>query len=984
VADSQTTPSPPPAASLPYARWLAQALGLVLFHLIGMGAGREEGLWLPGLGFGIALVSWFGWWFAPLLAVDLFVVRMVIYPTHPLWLVAFGSVLLAAQIAGSWWCYSVAAQGSRWLDDPRAATVFLLIVPGGINAGAACMEALVWTLAGVEPGVSMWPLAGLLGISRALGILILAPSLLVLVTPLLTYLGLLALPAADQRSRQLIWTESTWGELIELAGLTIGNALLTLVLVYLRIERDDMRWTLWGISLLFVVWTSLRQGLQGGLFTATLGAIVALLTATLLGAGPANFNPMQGNLLGQTSTALLVGASASWIRASETRYRRVVGQIPVILYSVRLPRSLPVRSAGGKMPDSKPDMTTGPQIIQVAELTLVSQASKRVFGLEPAALEGPFTRWLEHVHADDRELVIAAVTQLVLQKQLVTCEYRVAATSAAGAPDANGPTRSVVWVRDTMAPHHGAEGRLDCWDGVIEDITEARALSQNVRRTSGMLQALVANLPTGVFFVQGPWGQPILVNARARQLLGQREDLSAGAAHISEIYRLHRPDGTPYPAEELPIVKALRSGTTCLANDIVVHRPDGRRVPLITWAAPVDLGNLGRPEAAVWVLEDMTTLQQAELARSESEARLRATFEALGEGLLIQDRHGTILECNPAAADILGVTPKELVGQSWLGLNHDCVQADGTRLPPDQQPDRVALTSGQAVRNCILGLPKNGHLRWLQVNSVPLPLGTVLGGGERGVRLVTTFADITGHRQTQEDLQKSQRLELMGRLASGTVHDFNNMLTALLGMASIARGGLAPEDPVRDDLNRIIDIGEQAANVAGQLLTFSKQRRAEARPIDVNVAVVHALTILRGIIPEVIHVETQLASGDLWVLADDTQLQQIVMNLCLNARDAMPTGGALTVSTTRAVEGGQAWIGCAIQDTGCGMDPVTVARIFEPFFTTKERGTGLGLAVVQQIIQQFGGRIEVKSETGKGTRFEFWLRECTLPQDWTV
>src|SRR5207245_4645951 len=202
---------------------------------------------------------------------------------------------------------------------------------------------------------------------------------------------------------------------------------------------------------------------------------------------------------------------------------------------------------------------------------------------------------------------IASVTPLGLQKQPVTCEYRVAATSPGVAPAADGPARSVAWVRDTMAPHHGAHGQLDGWDGVVEDITEARALSQNVRSTSGMLQALVANLPTGVFFVQGPWGQPVLVNARARQLLGQREDLAAGIAHLSEIYRLHRPDGTPYPADELPIVKALRWGPTCVAIDIVVHRRDGRRVPLITWAAPVDLGNLGRPEAAVWVLEDMTT-----------------------------------------------------------------------------------------------------------------------------------------------------------------------------------------------------------------------------------------------------------------------------------------------------------------------------------------------------------------------------------------
>ena len=180
-----------------------------------------------------------------------------------------------------------------------------------------------------------------------------------------------------------------------------------------------------------------------------------------------------------------------------------------------------------------------------------------------------------------------------------------------------------MWLRDTLAPHHAADGRLDGWDGVVEDITESRALAQDVRRTTGMLQALVANLPTGVFFVQGPLGQPIMVNARTRQLLGQRENLAAGIMHLSEVYRLHRPDGSLYPTDELPVVKALRWGMTCMANDIVVHRPDGRRVPLITWAAPVDLGKMGKPEAAVWVLEDLTSLKQAEQARVESEARLQ-------------------------------------------------------------------------------------------------------------------------------------------------------------------------------------------------------------------------------------------------------------------------------------------------------------------------------------------------------------------------
>lgn len=983
MAVSPSSPSSSTSLPLPYRRWLAQAVGLLLFHLVALGAGRETGLWLPGLGLGLALVSWFGLGYAALLAVDLFIVRLATHPDHPWGLQALDSLMLAAQIAVSWWCFHSAAQASRYLDDPRSATVFLLIVPGGINIVAAGLQAALWTAFGLESAISLGALAGKLGVSRAVGLLSAAPALLVVATPLLLRARLIALPPVKP-SDQLPMREADWGERVELAGLCLGNAVLTLALVVLQVERGYPGWSLWGISLLLVVWASLRQGLRGGIMTVTVGAVTALLRASWLNATDADFRPLQGNLLAQISTALLVGASSGWLRASEARYRRVVGRIPVVLYSVRLPRSVPLLANGQHAPAGKADVQTGPQIIEQAVVTLVSQASRHLFGRPAAEAEGPFERWLEHVDQADREVLLAAVSQLVLQRQPVSCEYRVAPGHFDSALAVREPSRPVTWVRDTLAPHHGADGRLDGWDGVVQDITEARHLSNDLRRTTGMLQALVANLPTGVFFVQGPLGQPILVNARARQLLGQREDFAAGLAHLPRVYRLHKTDGSEYPVDELPVTKALRWGTTCMANDIVVHRPDGRRVPLVTWAAPVDLGNLGQPEAAVWVLEDLTSLKQAELARSESEARLRATFDSMAEGLLIQAHNGTILECNPAAAGILGVQAQQLIGQDWLGHDRQCFRANGTLLPVDERPDRIALSTGTAVRNCTIGVQRDDGVCWLQVSCVPLPAKSpgVLGG--TGARLATSFADISAHRQVQEELQKSQRLELMGRLASGTVHEFNNMLTALLGMAAIARSGLAPEHPVRDDVNRIIDIGEQAADVAGQLLAFSKQHRVTPRVVDINTVVVHTLTILKGIMPPGIRVEMKLMPGDLWVLADDTQLQQVVMNLCLNARDAMGDVGTLAVHTVRIDKGDRAWIGFTVEDTGPGMDDMTLARIFEPFFTTKDRGTGLGLAVVQQILERFGGHIDVWSRPGQGARFEVWLHECPAPTDWSV
>jgi signal transduction histidine kinase len=390
-------------------------------------------------------------------------------------------------------------------------------------------------------------------------------------------------------------------------------------------------------------------------------------------------------------------------------------------------------------------------------------------------------------------------------------------------------------------------------------LSEAR-----LRRTTAMFHALVANLPTGVFFVQGEAGPPILVNARARHLLGQRELETASLDQLVEVYRLCRPDGTPYPTEELPVVDAVRRGVTGMRDDIVVHRPDGQRIPLITWAAPIDLAGLGQNYSAVWVFEDISALRQAEA-----------------------------------------------------------------------------------------------------------------------------------------ELQRAQRLELIGRLASGVAHDFNNLLTVVLTLAELVQHGLPPDHPAREDLKRITYAGEQAANLAHQLLAFSKQRRVEPKRIDVNRVASRTLELLRATLPKSIHIEPALAQLDLPVQADEMQLQQVLMNLCLNARDAMPQGGRLEVRT-EPVDGTEwrvdaalskgivekpgfpstihhhapsttHWVRLTVQDNGEGIPVELQGRIFDAFFSTKERGTGLGLAMVRQIVEGFGGHVAVTSRPGEGARFDVWL-----------
>ncbi len=206
-----------------------------------------------------------------------------------------------------------------------------------------------------------------------------------------------------------------------------------------------------------------------------------------------------------------------------------------------------------------------------------------------------------------------------------------------------------------------------------------------------------------------------------------------------------------------------------MRDDIVVHRPDGRQVPLITWAAPIDLGGTGPIEAAVWVFEDLTSLHQAEAARLDSEARLRTIIEAMAEGLIIQDPEGVILECNPAACAILGQTADQLLCQTSLGPDVGWLREDGTPFPAEDHPDVLCRSTRQPVRNAIAGLPiasADGDLavRWILINCTPLSTGRVGHAGFQQ-RTIITLADITASRHLLADADPA--LEMAACLATG-------------------------------------------------------------------------------------------------------------------------------------------------------------------------------------------------------------------------
>ncbi len=1118
--------------------------GLVLLHLthpLAWGALPPDS-WFPPAGVGLALVAWLGPRLAWLVAIDGLLVVLqalllrgfVFGSDGPLLALAAADALLgAAWLVLGWWLYHQLAEGARTFSDPRSAILFLFLVPGVAGILAASGHAAVSRALGLGDGSFVGPLMDW-WLAWVLGLMALGVPLLVLGTPWLVRCGLARPEAVSTRPERtegvLRWPVAVErlgrGDWMEIAALALGATAFSLrALVQMTTLPDGSlelalrgewgAWHLWGAPLLLIVWASLRQGLRGGTVAAGAAAVVPLLVLTAFVPGAALSLPVslpvRGSLLAQCAAGLLVASSATWIRINETRYRQVVSHIPVVIYSARLdPEVRGPRCDFFGRPDH-PTSEHRPPISARAEVTLVSAASETLLGCPPEQLLGPHDRWLERVHPEDREVLLAALAQLARQERPVTCEYRIRPGPEREKDSSTPP--STRWVRDTLAPLLDADGRLLGWEGVVTDVTEQRLLADDLRRTTSMLDALVGHLPTGVFFVQGPHGLPLLVNARARQLLG-REAAAAGLEHLAEVYRLCRPDGSPYPAEDLPVFAALRHGLPAMRDDIVVHRPDGRRIPLVSWAAPVALRGRGQPDAAVWVFEDLTALHQAEAARRDTEGRLRTVVETMAEGLLVQDRTAAIVDANPTAAALLGRPAEQLRGRFLADLDLAFLRENGTPLPADAFPAAVVLRTGRPGRHHVLGIaPMRSSedaigkesqaspsmppsVRWVLINAMPLGPGA---GGRGTAGVVTTLADMTAsvqaqkmlraseekhrglveslplilvhtdrtmrieyanpalravtgydleevadplawsrlvhtddlprvqalvtealagrpgrteyryrakdgsekvgfalsepcrqdgqvvgittlivdvtrERRLEQELQRAQRLELVGRLSGGIAHDFNNLLTVLLSLTELAHEHLPPDHPVHADLRRIAEAGEQAASLAGQLLAFSKQRRATARRIAVNRAVGRTLELLRGSLPMRVELDARLSEQELYVAADETQLQQVVMNLCLNARDAMPQGGRLRVSTAaeNAVAGRGPWVRLSVEDEGVGMSEQVQERIFDAFFSTKERGTGLGLAVVQQIVESYGGRIEVASQPGRGARFDVW------------
>ena len=554
--------------------------------------------------------------------------------------------------------------------------------------------------------------------------------------------------------------------------------------------------------------------------------------------------------------------------------------------------------------------------------------------------------------------------------------------------------------------------------GITLDITERKRAERDLANERARLRTVLENLPMGVVVYDGRPPRFVLQNEAAGRILGRT---SPGAIEESELAGYFEAfvagTTTPYPPERMPVVRALH-GQASSVDDMEVRRPDGTTAPLEVFGFPV-MSPSGAPSAVVvfsdiaerrrWEAVTVARARLAEFAtgRPLEEILTRAVDEAEAlTGSRIGFCHFLEPDERHFSVQVFSTrTNREFCTATGLGLHCDL---DRAGVWVDCVRERRPV-----IHNDVASLPHRkgmpeGHPAVARELVAPVfrdeKIVAMLGVGnkatdydESDVRMVALFADLAWdfaerkraearQQRLEEQLVAARRMESIGLLAGGVAHDFNNMLTPILGNAEILLQELAADDERRGRVEHIVRAAERSKDLVRQLLAFARRQTLEMRPLDINAVVEGFQRMLRRTLRENVAIETKLAPDVGTVLADAGQVEQILLNIALNAQDAMPGGGLLAIETGAAeldeayaaahegvVPGPHAML--AISDTGCGMDASVLSRIFEPFFTTKGagRGTGLGLATVYGIVRQHRGSVSVYSEPGMGSTFRIYL-----------
>jgi PAS domain S-box-containing protein len=522
-----------------------------------------------------------------------------------------------------------------------------------------------------------------------------------------------------------------------------------------------------------------------------------------------------------------------------------------------------------------------------------------------------------------------------------------------------------ITVRENCHAICDASGKIQYYDGTAEDITERRLAEEALRESDEKYRALFDNERTAIGIIDLDTKRFADVNDAHVRLYGYSREELLGDMNIFDV-SAEREDSS------LSIQSAYEKGTIFVP--LRWHKKkDGTVFPVEIVGGPYQWKGRRMVFAMVF---DISERKQAEEALRQNESKWRSYIENSPVGILVSNASGQHVEANPCVEEMLGYPPGGLLQTSIMDLPaEEMIEAAKQHLAE-------VKSKGQADGQFLLRR-KDGRKIWASIRASSLP----------GGRFMTVLQDITEQKQAAEEkvrletqLQQAQRMESVGRLAGGVAHDFNNMLGVILGHTELALEQVGAAQPLYDDLKEVQKAAQRSADLTRQLLAFARKQTVAPRIIDLNQTVAGMINMLRKLIGEDIKLHWHPAEP-LWpVKIDPGQIDQIMANLCVNARDAIAGVGNVSVEMTNckldknycAVHEGAVpgeYVRLAVSDDGCGMDKNTLSHTFEPFFTTKGvgHGTGLGLATIYGIVKQNHGFIDVYSEPEKGATFTIYL-----------
>ena len=509
-------------------------------------------------------------------------------------------------------------------------------------------------------------------------------------------------------------------------------------------------------------------------------------------------------------------------------------------------------------------------------------------------------------------------------------------------------------------------------------------MSADLEGAEARFRILFETMDQGVIF-QTPDGRITLVNHAAERILGFSRDELLGRTFMDPGWRAIREDGTDFPSYEHPSMVALSKGKPVseVTMGILNHKEDAAHWVLVN-AVPLFKEGETTPYEVYTTFTDITEIRKAQDALRESEARYRHLFESAGDAIM-GVKNETILDCNQRTLELFKCRRDEILGRTL----HE--------LSPARQPDGTASEGKlmEKIRGALEGRPQLFEWTHLKCDGASfdaeVTLGAVrLGGGAHLQVIVRDSTERKSAEAEREELRnrliQAQKMETVGHLAGGIAHDFNNLLAPILAYSEMFLLDLEPNDPRYTQVRTTYEAAQRAKDLVRQLLAYGRRQVLDIHILDLNEVVSQLAKILRRTLREDIQIELFLAPVPTHMKGDRAQIEQVIMNLFINAQDAMAEPGVLTIETANVTLDASycashpdvnpgSYVMLAVSDTGQGMDAETLEHISEPFFTTKEvgKGTGLGLATVYGIVKQHGGSIRVQSENGEGTTFKIYF-----------